>query len=105
MQSLFEPAARQEILGRLDRFQSTSPRQWGKMNAAQMLEHCALALEMGTGDRPLPHSLIGKIFSPFVKKGFVGDKPFGRNAPTDPRLVVSDERDFTAQKERLAKVI
>jgi hypothetical protein len=105
MQSLFEPSARQEVLGRLDRLQSTSARQWGKMNAAQMMEHCARALEVGTGDKPLPHTLIGKILGPLVKKGMVGDKPFSKNSPTDPKLVVSDERDFASQKTRLTNVI
>jgi hypothetical protein len=105
MRSLFEPSARQEILGRLDRLQPTNARQWGKMNAPQMMEHCARALEVATGDLPLKHSLIGKILGPLVKKGILGEKPFSRNSPTDPNFVISDEHDFAAEKTRLANVI
>lgn len=105
MQTLFEPSGRQEILARLDRLPPTCARQWGKMTPAQMMEHCARALEVATGDLPLKHSLMGKILGPLVKKGILGEKPFSKNSPTDPSFVVSDERDFGKEKERLVKVV
>ncbi len=75
------------------------------MDAAQMMAHCSVAMEAATGDRPRPHSLIGKIFAPFVKKALLGDKPFSKNSPTDPTFIVADARDFTKEKEHLTKLI
>ncbi|HEY1251217.1 MAG TPA: DUF1569 domain-containing protein [Thermoanaerobaculia bacterium] len=105
MRSLFEPEARAEIVRRLDAFSPSAPRQWGKMTAPQMLAHCAVALESGTGDKPRPQKLIGKIFAPFVRKGLLGDKPFSKGSPTDPTFVIRDERDFAAERARVLALV
>jgi hypothetical protein len=105
MQSLFDSSDRQSILQRLEHLEAGSQRQWGKMNPAQALTHCSLALEMATGDRPLKQKLIGKILSPFVRSSLLGEKPFSRNSPTDPTFIVSDEKDFAAEKQRLITLI
>ena len=105
MKNLFVPSERQQILDRLGKLQAGTTRQWGKMDPAQMLAHCAIALEVGAGDRVLPHRLIGKIFGPFVKSFLLGDKPFSKNSPTDPEFLVSDARDFAKEKARLVAVV
>src|SRR5262245_45478503 len=101
MPTLFDDADRAALVARVQSLQPGAARQWGKMNAAQMLCHCAHALEVATGDRVLKQALIGKILSPFVRSSVLGDKPFGKSSPTDPTFVVSDERDFAAEKTRL----
>ena len=75
------------------------------MTPAQALRHCALALETATGDRPMKQKFIGKILAPLVRKSILGEKPFSRNGPTDPTFVVTDERDFTAERARLTELI
>jgi hypothetical protein len=105
MQSVFDPAARKSICDRLDALSPAAIRQWGKMDAAQMLAHCSAALEVGTGDRQRKQALIGKIFAPFVRASLLGDKPFGRNSPTDPTFVVTDARDFAREKQRLIDLV
>lgn len=75
------------------------------MNAAQMVTHCARALETGTGDRPMKQKFLGRIITPFIRSSIFGAKPFGRNSPTDPSFVVSDERDFLAERQRLLDLI
>jgi Protein of unknown function (DUF1569) len=105
MQSLFEPEARVKISGRLAALSPGAVRQWGKMDAAQMLAHCSNALEVATGDRPLKQKLIGKIFGPFVRASLLGDKPFSKGSPTDPSFVIADRRDFAREKDRLAVLI
>jgi hypothetical protein len=52
MENIFNATDRAALQQRVDRLQPTSTRQWGTMNAAQMLAHCASALEMACGDRP-----------------------------------------------------
>ena len=105
MKTLFDPADRESILKRLESLRPDSPRQWGKMNTAQMLCHCARALETGAGERPMKQALIGKILMPFFRKSILGEKPFKRNSPTDPSFVVSDEQDFQAERKRVQDLI
>jgi hypothetical protein len=105
MKTLFDEADRAVLLQRLAALQVDTPRQWGKMNAPQMVTHCTRALEAATGDRPMKQKLIGKILMPFFRKTFLGEKPFGRNAPTDQSFVVADERELSAEREHLANVI
>src|SRR4051812_31143884 len=81
MKTLFDDADRASLLNRLGALQADSPRQWGKMNPAQMVTHCARALETATGDRPMKQKLIGKILMPFFRKSILGEKPFGKNGP------------------------
>ena len=105
MKSLFDPADCESIRERLGALQAASPRQWGKMNAAQMVTHCARALETGTGDRPMKQAFLGRILTPFIRSSVLGEKPFGRSSPTDPSFVVSDERDFVAERQKLLDLI
>jgi hypothetical protein len=105
MRSLFDSDARKSILERFDALSPGSPRQWGKMDASQMLAHCSAALERGTGDAPSRQMLIGKLLAPFFRSSMLGDKPFGRNAPTDPSFVVTDARDFGRERARLAGLV
>lgn len=105
MQTLFDPAGRKAITDRLAALPPTAIRQWGKMDVAQMLAHCANALEVGTGDRPRKQAFIGKIFAPFVRASLLGDKPFSRNSPTDPTFVITDPREFAREKQRLLDLV
>lgn len=105
MKSLFVPADREALIARIASLDPARGRQWGKMDVAQMLCHCSRALETGTGDRPMKQKLIGKLLSPLVKKGLVGEKPFSRNSPTDPTFVVRDSRDFERERANLLALI
>jgi hypothetical protein len=105
MRSLFNESDRAALLARLDSLQPGAQRQWGKMNPPQMLCHCAVALEAATGERPLKQLLIGRILAPLVRRKSLGDSPFPRNSPTHPTFVISDERDFTAERSRLLERI
>ena len=75
------------------------------MTAAQMLAHCAVALEAGTGDTPRRQQLIGKFLGPFFRKSLLGERPFSKGSPTDPTFVVKDERDFNREKDRLMGLV
>lgn len=105
MKSLFDQDARKSISERLASLPADAPRQWGKMDAAQMLAHCSAALAVGTGDAPRRQVLIGRILAPFFRARLLGEKPFGRNSPTDPTFVVSDPRDFEREKTRLLDLV
>lgn len=105
MKSLFESAARDEVVARLGALRPDAARAWGKMDPAQMLCHCSRALEAATGDRPMKQKLIGKLLMPFLRKSILGEKPFSRNSPTDPTFVISDTCDFGEERTRLLALI
>ena len=101
MKNLFEQDTVEEVISRIDNLQAASVRQWGKMDVAQMMAHCSGALDMASGKLILPRLFIGRLIGPLVKPIYTNEKPFSRSSPTDPKLVVSDQRDFQREKERL----
>ncbi len=101
MRNLFETEAVDEVISRIDALQPSAQRQWGKMDVSQMMAHCSTALDMASGRIQLPRLLIGRLIGGFIKPIFWNEKPFSRNNPTDPKLVVSDQRDFLREQERL----
>jgi len=105
MKNLFERETLDEIISRIDKLQPTSPRQWGKMDVAQMMAHCSAAMDMASGRLNMPRVLIGRLLGPFVKPIYTNEKPFSKNSPTAKELVFSDARDFAREQEQLrAKV-
>ena len=105
MDTLFDAAARDRILVRIESLRPDSPRGWGKMDAAQMLSHCALALEAATGDAVLHTNFMAKLIGPLFKGWFVGSKPFSKNSPTHPLLVQKAPCDFDRERTRLVAVV
>jgi hypothetical protein len=105
MKSLFNPADRESLSHRLAALEPTAQRQWGKMDPAQMLKHCSIALGDLLGDRPVKQLFLGKLITPLIRGQIFGEKPFRRNSPTDPIYVVSDPQDFEAERTRLATLI
>ena len=105
MKSLFNPTDRESLSLRLAAIEPDTQRQWGKMNPAQLLHHCARGLEAATGDRPMKQVLLGKLLTPFIRGMVLGERPFSRNSPTDPAFVILDARDFEVERTRLATIL
>jgi hypothetical protein len=106
MKNLFEPATAEEVKERVARLRPDSDRLWGKMNPAQALAHCSAAMEMAVGEKLPRRILIGRLLGRLAKKSMiVNEKPMPRNAGTDKSLVVSDERDFVAERQRLSEFV
>jgi len=105
MQSIFESAAKKEILKRIDLLTPQSQRKWGKMNVAQMLAHCANGMELATGKIKPPRELIGKIIGWMFKSSYSSKRKFPKNVQTIKGGAVVDERDFELEKKRLISAI
>jgi Protein of unknown function (DUF1569) len=106
MKSLFEAETASEIKTRVARLEPSSERQWGKMNAAQAMAHCATAMEWAVGDSFAPRMFVGRILGPLVKSKLLkDDAPMRRNAPTAKSLVVANERDLGKECPRLCALI
>jgi hypothetical protein len=105
MKNLFEPATVVEVRERVNALRPDSERMWGRMSASQMLAHCSVSLETAVGERCPPRIFIGRLLGPIAKPDFLSEKPMKRNSPTDKSFVISDERDFLAERERLQGLI
>lgn len=106
MKNLFDAARVVEVKDRMAQLRPESGRLWGTMNPAQALAHCVGSLEMALGDRNPPRVLVGRIFGRVVKKLALGnDEPMRRNTPTVKEIVISDERNLIAERERLMEMI
>lgn len=105
MKNLFDKADADSIIARIETLTPSSKALWGKMNVSQMLAHTAGALDMTMSEVPTKQSFIGWLISPLVKKGLLGGKPFSKGSPTDPNLVIKDDRDFEKEKARLISLV
>ena len=105
MKSLFAPTYANEILNRIDKIESTSPRQWGKMDVAQMLAHCGNGLEMAMGIINPLRVFIGRLIGGFLKPVYTNEKPFSKDSPTSEEIKVSTPKDFATEKIRLIKLV
>jgi len=106
MKNLFEAARVEEVKKRVAQLRPDSERQWGTMNPAQVLDHCCRGFEMAAGQIRPPRALIGRILGPIIKPmALKNDDPMRKNSPTAKELLVQEERDFDAERERLCGLI
>ena len=106
MKNLFDVARVEEVKQRIARLRPDSERQWGTMNASQMVEHCSRGLELALGDRLPPQMMLGRIIGRMLKPKVLGnDEPMRRNSPTVKGLLVENERDLGKEQERLRGLI
>ena len=105
MDNLFQPNAVDTLISRIDQLQSTSQRQWGKMDVAQMMAHCSAALDMASGKIVAKRTFIGRVIGPRFRNLMTNDKPFGLGAPTSKELKIVDSRAFAQEQERLKQCV
>lgn len=98
-----------ELAQRLDRLDPEAKAHWGRMNLAQMLMHCRMAMEAGLGERELKSR--GNFLTRWVMFPMLVRLPWPKGkAQTHPGLNVVDlnlparslAEETVALKERLA---
>ena len=100
MKSIFDNAAREEILNRIHSLKETSPAQWGKMNVVQMMKHCSQWDEMALGKKKYKQSFMGWLFGRMALKDMMKDKPVKKNLPTVPSFIIKDHAGFEEEKTK-----
>lgn len=105
MKSLYDADVLQEVLSRIDKLSASNQAIWGKMNVAQMMEHCARTLDFSTGKTKPKRAFIGLLIGSFFRSMYSNDKPWGKNSPTSPHYQVVDELSFDSSKKRLVDLI
>jgi hypothetical protein len=107
MKNLFDATVVNQVKTRLDKLEPQTERRWGSMTAAQMLAHCSVSMQWAVGEvvperGSLPARLLGRLIKPMV---FRNEDPMRKNSPTAKSLKVTDERDFTGERNRLSELI
>ena len=105
MKSLFEKDTYNEVIQRIGKLNTQSQRQWGKMDAAQMMAHCKEAFKVPLSDRKYPRLFMGRMMGWMMKSKMFNESPWGKNLPTAPDFLIKDRRDFELEKKELAGLI
>jgi hypothetical protein len=106
MKNLFDAERVLEIRERIAQLRTDSGRQWGTMTPAQALAHCSGGIQMALGDIKPPRKAIGIVIGWAIKPlALRNDGPMRRNSPTMEELIVRDDRDLAAEKERVSVLI
>lgn len=106
MKTLLDQSRCDEVKTRLAQLSSTSTAQWGRMNPAQAMAHCAVGLEMAIGESKPPRVFMGYVLGPLVRGlALKDDKPMHKNSPTAPSLRITDDRELATERARLAGLL
>jgi hypothetical protein len=106
MKNVFDQADANEIIDRINKLTPSTKAVWGKMNVAQMLAHCNVTYEMVYENKhPKPGVFMKFILKSFIKPSVVTEKPYKQNGQTAPAFIITDERVFEAEKNRLIDFI
>jgi hypothetical protein len=102
MKNIFDKKVTEEVIGRIQKLTPETQPQWGKMSADQMLAHCNVTYEFVYEDKhPKPRGLMKWLIKTFAKNMVVSEKPYKRNSRTSPEFIMTEAKNFEAEKERL----
>jgi Protein of unknown function (DUF1569) len=105
MKNLFDTEAYNEIISRLNTLNAGTQRKWGKMNAAQMLAHCAEPFIISLSEKKIPRPFVSYLFGWMAKRMVLAEKPYKPGLPTAKQLIIKDERDFETEKKKLCALM
>lgn len=103
IRNVFNKAETDWLIVRIEQLRPDSVPLWGKMHVAQMLAHCCVSYEMfyEKDKFPKPGLLMKFFIKLFVKSLVVGEKPYPKNGRTAPAFLITEEREFREESERL----
>ncbi len=99
--NLYSDDVYQAAIGRIEKLSATTQPQWGSMNAAQMLAHCAEIQEVANGKALSNTPFVVKLFKGMIRKMVLSEKPYPRNSRTHPQYIQATDQDFETEKHRL----
>jgi hypothetical protein len=105
MKSLFEESVYNEVIDRLAKLKSETPRQWGKMDATLMVKHCNLVLSSSLGTAPRKRALMSYLFRKMAKKQYVYKSIYKKNGYTAPAFIVTSANELNSERTSLIQSI
>lgn len=104
--NIYDRVEADQMLSRINALTPQSSAQWGKMNVGQMLAHCNVAFDMAFTDKyKKPNAFVRFMLKTFVKPAVVGPKPYKKNTRTAPEFIITDERNFEVERQKLVDYI
>ncbi|MCO5230412.1 MAG: DUF1569 domain-containing protein [Chitinophagales bacterium] len=99
MKTIWNNQEQTELKSRLESLKENSSRQWGKMNAAQMLKHIDTAYKNAIDEIKVSSNPLSYIvsLSP-IKKLLIFGMPFMKNLPTAKEYIPKSNEDFQKNK-------
>lgn len=105
MKSFFEQESYVELQERIEQLDPSTQPVWGKMDVGQMMHHCQKPLELALGRNTIKKpGFLMRMMVPLFKPGLYNDKLWKKGLQTAPEYVVSDPKDFEAEKNALLSV-
>ena len=102
MKNLYHQETYQDCLDRINKLTSDTQPQWGKMNIAQMMAHCAEIQDVSNGKDLKGTPILVKLFKGQIRKMVVGPKPYKKETPTHPQYrMAATSKEFDTEKEHL----
>ena len=107
MKNIFNPKDVQEIIDRINKLRPTTEHVWGKMTVSQMLAHCNVSYELVYEEEkhPKPNAVMKFIIKLMAKGTVVGETPYKQSLRTAPAFIITDDKNFEAEKTRLINFI
>ena len=103
--SLYHQQTFDQTLERINKLTPDTKPQWGKMDVAQMMAHCAEILDVSNG-KPLQNTpWVARLFKGYIKKMVIGPKPYPKNTKTHPQYLQTTPKDFEDEKRHLLKAL
>jgi hypothetical protein len=104
--NIFTAPVADDVISRINKLTPQTAPGWGKMNVGQMLAHCNVTYEMVYEDKhPKPGAFVKLMLKMLAKNKVVSETPYKRNNPTAPAFIMTGEKDFGAEKDRLIDYI
>src|SRR5215217_6591016 len=93
--TLFDPAARAELLRRMESIDPGRGPRWGKMSSGQMLAHLNSSLAMATGELPTVPKQT-PLSNPLVRWLVIYVMKWPQGTPTAPELLATPPGEWNA---------
>lgn len=105
MESLFNADDNRRMIERINRLSPDTRPLWGKMNVSQMLAHSQMPLLVAFGEHKIKRGLMGVLFGKMVKNQLMKNTSFKRNLPTAKSFVITGQKAFDLEKNKLTALI
>ncbi len=101
MNSIYDKASNDSMIARINKLTPESKALWGKMNAAQMCRHCAIAIDIAFGKGDLKVNFLMKLLGKMLKKKVFYGGEMGKNSPTAKEFIITENLDLEKTKAEL----
>ncbi|MFN8326511.1 MAG: DUF1569 domain-containing protein [Flavobacteriaceae bacterium] len=101
MNSIYDKASNDSMIARINKLTPESKALWGKMNAAQMCRHCAIAIDIAFGKGDLKVNFLMKLLGKMLKKKVFYGGEMGKNSPTAKEFIITEDLDLEKTKAEL----